>query len=132
MMLKEVARFLASNGLGIFDEVGPDSDIFIGPMPESPDNLIALFQYAGRQPLSHALDRVQRPGLQIMCRAVTQADAYERMDGIERLLDQFTGHLDGVYYNMIRAVQAPFFLEQDTNERVIVTQNYYIDRRQPE
>lgn len=136
MMVYEIARFLNDQGVGVYDEdngtSNPQHNIFIGMMPDGahiPDNLILLNQYAGRQPLQRSLDYVERPGLQIKCRAKYYDDAAQKANEINELLDQYTGSMDGVYYNEVRAVQSPFLLEQDDNERIIFVQNFYIDRR---
>lgn len=138
MMPEEIARFLHMNGIGVYDEINgtanPDHNIFIGIMPDGekigvPDDLILVNQYAGRQSIHHSLDRVERPGLQVQCRAKYYDDAAKKADEIDKLLDQYEGEIDGIYYNEVRAVQSPFLLKQDDNERIIFVQNFYIDRR---
>ena len=127
-----IARFLHQQGIGVFDEVNgtnnSEHNIFIGIMPDGanvPRDVILLNQYAGSQPLLKALDQVQRPGLQIKCRAQYYDDAHQKAEQINRLLDQYSGEIDGLYFDEIRAIQSPFFLEQDGNERIIFCQNFH-------
>ncbi len=131
----EIARFLTQKGIGVYDEVqgttNPAHNIFIGIMPDGagiPADLILLNQSAGRQSIQKNTADIQRPGLQVKCRAQYYDDAETRATEINNLLDQYIGLIDATYYNSIRQIQAPFFLEQDDNERIIFCQNFYIDR----
>lgn len=134
-MPEEIARFLHANNIGIYDErngtSNPNNDIFIGIMPDGagiPNDLILVSQYAGRAPLHHALGHVERPGLQVQCRAQRYDDASKKAAKIHELLDQYEGEVGSVYYNEIRAVQSPFLLKQDENKRIVFVQNFHIDR----
>lgn len=131
----EIARFLHEEGIGVYDEArgtgNPNHNIFIGKMPDGvgiPDDLILLNQYSGRQSVHDDLGGAQRPGLQVKCRAKYLEDAAAKAEEINELLDQYMGLVDTTFYQWIRQVQAPFFLEQDDNERIIFCQNFYIDR----
>lgn len=131
----EIARFLHEEGIGVYDEAqgtgNPDHNIFIGVMPDGegiPDDLILLNQYAGRQSMHDDIGGAKRPGLQVRCRAKYYEDAAHKAEEISELLDQHMGLVDTTFYQQIRQVQAPFFLEQDDNERIIFCQNFYIDR----
>lgn len=135
-MIFEIARFLTQRKVGVFDETNgtnnPEHNIFIGIMPDGanvPNDVILLNQYAGSQPLLKALDQVQRPGLQIKCRAQYYDDAHQKAEQINRVLDQYSGEIGDSYYLEIRAVQSPFLLSQDSNERIIYVQNFMIARR---
>lgn len=128
----EIARFLNAHGVGVFDEAQGSGNIFIGIMPDGigvPDDLILLNQYGGRQSVVSDLGGAKRPGLQVKCRAKYLEDAANKAEQINDLLNEYRGLVDGAWYNWIRQVQAPMFLEQDTNERIIFVQNFYIDKQ---
>ena len=63
-MLTDVHSYLSSNGQG--------TNLYIGSLPDSPDVVVALFQYQGRPPaeVSEVSGiRRERPGLQVQVRS---------------------------------------------------------------
>ena len=134
MMPIDIAKYLDSLGIGVYDELSgstnPNNNIFIGIMPQEPQDIILINQYAGEQPLHKVLDDIQRPGLQIKCRAKYYDYAIAKAEEINLALDQYSGEINGKYYVEIRAVQSPFLLEQDKNECVVFCQNFMTAIRQ--
>jgi hypothetical protein len=101
------------------------TDLFEGPMPESPDNCIHVAHYDSQE----AEDRVMAASLvnnaglwpvsvQIMARNTNKATAEARaraaFDALDNLLNTT---LSGVKYHSIEADGEPFDLGKDANER---------------
>jgi len=61
MLLDDIKDYLEQNDIGTFG-----ADLFIGQLPPSPDDCVALFEYAGEPPDLHW--NGEYPGLQVMCR----------------------------------------------------------------
>lgn len=100
------------------------TNLFEGPMPESPDNCIHVAHYDSTE----AEDRIMSGSLvdqqcvwpsmvQIMARNTDKATAYARAKAAFDVLDNFAGTLSGVVYHSIEADGEPVNLFKDGNER---------------
>ena len=119
-MLREIGAYLATKGIGT---VG--TDIFLGLMPDQPDNCIALFEYAGSPPDLHW--NGEYPGLQVRVRNKSYAAARtkigEAMTALHGLHEQT---LSGTRYLLIKARGSPEVLKRDNNNRVELFVNFEI------
>ena len=119
-MLKEIGTYLATKSIGT---VG--TDIFLGLMPDEPDNCIALFEYAGSPPDLHW--NGEYPGLQVRVRNKSYAAARtkigEAMTALHGLHEQT---LSGTRYLLIKARGSPEVLKRDNNNRVELFVNFEI------
>lgn len=119
-MLREIGAYLATKSIGT---VG--TDIFLGLMPDQPDNCIALFEYAGSPPDLHWPG--EYPGLQVRVRNKSYAAARtkigEVMDKLHGLHEQT---LSGTRYLLIKARGSPEILKRDNNNRVELFVNFEI------
>lgn len=100
------------------------TDLFEGPMPESPANCLHVAHYDSME----AEDRIMSGSLvdqqsvwpcmvQIMARNTDKATAYARAKAAFDVLDNFSGTLSGVTYHSIEADGEPVNLFKDGNER---------------
>lgn len=107
------------------------TDLFEGPQPERPPNLIALTNYVGEP----AEDRVMGPSLtppgvevtlvQVFVRNEKMATAKTKADAIHALLDGFDGTVNGrVYYDIESINSMPFALGQDKEDLWSFACNY--------
>ncbi len=150
MMLKEIGTYLATKSIGT---VG--TDIFLGLMPDQPDNCIALFEYAGNPPDLHW--NGEYPGLEVRVRNTSYAAARtkirEIMDELHGLYEQtlpveeepVNGEVEnggeeelgepepqtepevtGTRYLLIKAKGSPEILKRDENNRVELFVNFEI------
>lgn len=111
MLLEDIGNYLQANGVGT---VG--TDIFLGQMPEAPDNCVALFEYAGYSPDLHWDG--ERPGLQVRVRNKSYAAGRAKAEQIvQKLHGLAEGMLSGTRYLLIRAEQSPESLGRDANGR---------------
>jgi hypothetical protein len=119
-MLNDIGTYLQDQGVGT---VG--TDIFLGLMPDQPDNCIALFEYAGSPPDLHW--NGEYPGLQVRVRNKSYAAARtkigEAMIALHGLHEQT---LSGTRYLLIRARGSPEVLKRDANNRVELFVNFEI------
>lgn len=119
-MLTEIGAYLATKSIGT---VG--TDIFLGLMPDQPDNCIALFEYAGSPPDLHW--NGEYPGLQVRVRnkgyAAARTKIGEVMDKLHGLHEQT---LSGTRYLLVKARGSPEVLKRDANNRVELFVNFEI------
>ena len=119
-LLTEIGAYLATKSIGT---VG--TDIFLGLMPDQPDNCIALFEYAGSPPDLHWAG--EYPGLQVRVRDKSYAAARtkigEAMTALHGLHETVLG---GTRYLLVKARGSPEVLKRDANNRVELFVNFEI------
>lgn len=127
MVLDEIGNYLQTNGIGTLG-----STLFVGTLPDTPDALVGLMEYGGVGPV-HALGggdaKYERPRVQVVARATTYSAARTKIEAVYKLLHKVTNTtLSSVRYLMIEAVQSPFFLEKDGNNRVKLAVNFQVHK----
>jgi len=119
-MLSDISTYLKNQGVGT-----PGTDMFLGLMPDQPDNCIALFEYAGSPPDLHW--NGEYPGLQVRVRNKSYAAARtkigEAMTALHGLHEQT---LSDTRYLLIKARGSPEILKRDANNRVELFVNFEI------
>jgi hypothetical protein len=116
MLLDDVAAYLQSKGVGTVN-----TDLFKGYLPDQPDNLVALFEYAG-DPTELTMGdddpTLECPGLQVrVCNKsypTGRAKIGAVVDALHGLAESVLG---GKRYLLIRANQSPESIGQDANRR---------------
>lgn len=112
------------------------TDLFEGPMPELPDNAIAVTHYGGEP----AEDRVMSasltaPGIevchvQVMTRNAVMATGKTRADAVHALLDGFFGTLSGRNYYGVESIDGePSCIGQDQNQRWRWVSSYRVQKQ---
>ena len=106
-MLKAIGTYLQQQNKGT---VG--TDIFLGLMPDQPDNCIALFEYAGSPPDLHW--NGEYPGLQVRVRNRSYSAGRAKIGEIVVLLHGLhETELSGTRYLLIKARGSPEVLKRD-------------------
>lgn len=107
------------------------TDLFEGPMPESPDACVAVTHYASQQSDDYTMGAsLSAPGselerFQVMTRALTRAAAITQANALHALLDNAQGlSINGRTYHHIMSDGPPFFLSQDGTHRWRFVANY--------
>ena len=119
-MLSEIGAYLATKSIGT---VG--TDIFLGLMPDQPDNCVALYEYAGSPPDLHW--NGEYPGLQVRVRNKSYAAARTKIGEVmEKLHGLHEQTLSGTRYLLIKARGSPEVLKRDNNNRVELFVNFEI------
>ena len=119
-MLTEIGVYIQSQGIGTFG-----ANVFLGLMPDKPDNCIALFEYAGSPPDLHWPG--EYPGLQVRVRNKSYAAARTKIGEVmEKLHGLHEQTLSGTRYLLIKARGSPEVLKRDENNRVELFVNFEI------
>jgi len=128
--LTEIKNRIVSLGLTGYGA----AQVYRGEMPNSPNKLIAVYQYAGNPPeLGFGIPGAQyvHPGLKVIVRG----DPTD-MEGPAAIMDAIYNDLITVQdevlgstrYLMIKANQQPFLDARDSNQRCIWSCNFICDR----
>ncbi len=122
-MLEEVATYLANQGVANFASIigSVGINIFLGQMPDGPDQCIALIEYPGAAP-EYELNTYpawENPKMQVTCRDTTYAAARDKaLDVWSTLVGVTNQSLGGTRYLAITPIQSPFLLQRDALARV--------------
>lgn len=121
MLLDEIGARLQSQSLGT---VG--TDIFLGRLPETPDNGIAIISYPGSEPLhTFGTDNwAGRPRFQVKVRNTSFAAAETKAGQCVTALSFVEVVISGTRYLRCSALQDPFQLSHDQNERAVFAVNF--------
>jgi hypothetical protein len=125
LLLDDIAGYLQTQGIGTVGK-----DLFKGYMPDQPDNMIALFEYAG-SPMELTMGTgdptLERPGLQVRVRnklyPVGRAKVEQVVDVLHGLTEQVLG---GKRYLLIRANQSPESIGLDASNRSELVVNFSV------
>lgn len=109
------------------------TNLFLGRLPDEPDTCVALYETGGAEPLpvmgSDAVPPIEQPRVQVLTRASSYSSARSLADLIFRALEQILNeNLSGTRYHRCAAVQSPFALERDSHDRVILAQNFQVQK----
>lgn len=124
-ILDEIATYLAIKNIGTVD-----TDIFKGFMPDQPDNMVALFEYAGN-PMELTMGTgdptLERPGLQVRVRNTSYPTGRAKIEQVVDILHGLTEQvLGGKRYLLIRANQSPASMGLDANNRSEFVVNFSV------
>jgi len=128
-VLLDVATHLAAATIPTQDlTVG--TNLFLGRLPESPDNCVAIYQSGGSAPSDQfgtAAPALDNPALQIRVRASSYATAEALASDVWGVLVLVANQtLTSTRYLRLEANQSPFPLERDSQDRVVFVANFNI------
>ena len=122
-LLTDIATQLQADGHGI---VG--TTVFIGRMPDSPDNCLAVYEYTGQSPLmthDDPLPHIERPRFQVKVRNTGYANGRAAIEALYKDLAILrNATLTSANYLWVQPLQQPFYLRRDDNERVEFVVNF--------
>lgn len=123
--MDEIATYLAGKNVGT---VG--TDIFKGFMPDQPDNMVVLFEYAG-EPMELTMGEgdaiIERPGLQVRVRNKSYSAARAKIESVVGALHGLANEtLGGKRYLLISANQSPESIGLDANNRSELVVNFSV------
>ncbi len=120
MTLKDIGQLLQSKGIGTLGV-----DIFLGQLPAKPDDIIAIFEYAGEPPDLHW--QGEYPRVQVLVRNKSYEKGREKIEEVKNVLHGVRETILGnKRYLLIQALQSPFFMQRDENNRAIFVCNFKI------
>jgi hypothetical protein len=129
MLVNDLADYLSSGGVGT---VG--TDIFMGAQFGEADPSIAILLTGGSASVhtnrsGPGLAAIERPRVQIVTRSLNSSTAMTRAQAAFKLLDGMRERqINGIRYLWTAAVQPPFTLERDENNRTHVVFNVDVHR----
>lgn len=121
-LLTDIANRLQADGNGI---VG--TTVFVGRMPDSPDDCTAVYEYTGQSPLfthDDPLPHIERPRFQVKVRNTSYASGRAAIEEIYKDLTLRNVALTSATYLWIKPLQQPFYLRRDDGERVEFVVNF--------
>ena len=129
MLVNDIADILSTGGLGT---VG--TNIWIGAQFGSADPSFAVIPTGGMASVhtmqsGPGMAAIEQPRVQIVVRSANEQTAMRKAQQAFKLLDGFRERtVNGVRYMWMEAVQPPFALERDENNRYHMTFNVDIKR----
>jgi len=111
MLLDDIAAYLQTQSIGV-----TGADIFKGFMPDQPDNVVVLYEYAGSPLPLHWPG--EYPGLQVRVRNKSYAAGRSRIEAVVSALHGLSEEVfNGRRYLLVKANQSPESLGRDANGR---------------
>ena len=110
MFLADIATYLQTGGVGTLA-----STLFYGSMPDTPDELVCVYEYAGSPP-EFNLDGLTwvNPGLQVVARSKSYTTARNKIETVFGILASVHNlSYNGNQYLRIEANQSPFSIGPD-------------------
>jgi len=122
-ILEAVGTLLASSGHGTLG-----TNLFLGAMPSTPDTMVCVYESPGYAPdmtLGAAATAIDRPGLQVTCRAPGYVAARDKAVAIRTLLGALANTtLSGVSVLRVAPSGSVTPIGEDENGRHVVTVNF--------
>ena len=120
MLIDDIGSYLATAGIGTLG-----SSIFLGNMPDAPDNAIALYQYSGNAP--ELVGNLESPRLTVRVRNTGYSAGMEKaqdiLDALHTLADQTIG---GTRYLYVRATGSVNHLGRDNDNSALFTIDFIV------
>ena len=134
MILDDVAQYLSTN----ITALTLGTNLTKGFMPENPSTVVTVFETGGYRPTHSFTTGVQtrayeNPGIMVHARSTDQVTArglaesvFTKLDGLNnRSLPTTTGTH---HYVSIDAVQSPFLVGRDSNDRFVFSVNFDVTK----
>lgn len=130
-MLEDIGTYLDTNSA-----LTLGSDLFLGLIPDTPGNCVALFENSGVTPDftlgANNLPELERPELQAIVRNQSYSTGRALADTVYRVLTQIANQtISSTLYLRIQAISTPSVMDRDDNKRVLFTTNFYVVRAMP-
>lgn len=124
-LLDDIASHLVSKSIGTIG-----TDLFLGYMPDQPDNCVGVFEYAG-EPMELTMGTgdavLERPGLQVRARNKSYSAAKTKIDSVVTALHGLAEQtLNSKRYLLVRANQSPESIGMDQNNRSELVVNFSV------
>jgi hypothetical protein len=125
-LLDALGAFLVTEGVGTLG-----TNIFLGLMPDTPDECVVLYEYGGGAPGqvfgSDNATPWESSSVQVMARSATYAAARTKARAAYAALQKVANEtLSGISFLRVDPVQSPFFVQRDENRRVYFSANYRV------
>jgi len=131
VILDDVATYLAANSTRLTVGV----NLTKGYMPATPSTITTLFETGGQSPIhtfstGGVVRAFEQPGIMIHSRSTDYQTARTTIEAAYTILDSVGNRTlptsSGTWYGSIDAVQAPFDIGQDANDRHLLSVNFAV------
>jgi len=131
VLLDDIGDYLSSQGIGT---VGSTASwgIYLGRRPDYPDKAVSVHEYGGAGSL-HAMSSgpgravAERPRVQVVVRTNSYSTGRTKANEVFRLMDGLRERtINGVTYKWTAAIQSPFLMGRDENDRALIACNYEV------
>lgn len=125
MLLDDISDLLASGGIST-------AILFKSQLPDNVETAIAIYETGGEAPIRSFQMTVgsvmaEQPRIQVLSRSTSYQTARNNIHTAWKLLENVANKsINGVRYLRIAAVQSPFMLERDQNDRPVLACNFEI------
>lgn len=127
--LDDLLTYLAAEGVGT-----EGTDLFYGMMGPNPDACVVLFETGGLAPeraLGATAVRIERVGIMIHARG--SEDDYNGprakiQAAWDAMVDIETQTLTSTFYERCDAIQSPFVVDKDINDRYLFSANFIVEK----
>lgn len=130
-VLVELGQHLQTAAVGTLG-----TDIFLGFMPDSPDIVMSLYEYAGSGPEdTFGVDDLpynDKLNIQVRARGTLRGyqEAHDKATAIFGIFTKIANEdIGGGYYFRVRKINGPYLLYVDQQDRPIIVCNYEVWRR---
>ena len=133
MILDDVAKYLSTTVTAL--TLG--TNLTKGFMPDSPDTVVTVFETGGYRPTHFLTTGVQtrayeNPGIMVHARSTDQVTARNLAESVFTKLDGLNNRglptTTGKHYVSIDAVQSPFSIGRDKNDRFVFSVNFDVTK----
>jgi transglutaminase-like putative cysteine protease len=120
-ILEELRGYLVANGV---------SPVFMVKMPDTPDDAVCLYEYAGIPPeFAHDGQQWENLRVQAVARDASYTSARDKAQSVYDVLNGTVNTtIDSSRYLKILALQSPFPMGADENDRPRIVVNFEIGR----
>ena len=128
----DMRDIFVTNGVGVFAGTTAGTwAIYIGDLPEAPDECITLVDTGGTpaDPICLRLDQIQREEFTVYVRSTGYNGAYLKIHAIERLIDRTKTTVGQVDYALIHRLTTPRFAGYDQDRRAVWEQRWRVLRQ---
>jgi hypothetical protein len=128
LLLPDIIDVIETAALATFG-----TDLFSGGLPPTPSECCALVEYGGMDPLRtqnegavpSSAQGAEQPRFQLLVRAADYEAGRNLIQSIWNVLDAIVNRdVNGTFYQRVAALQSPFMLERDANDRWIFIANF--------
>jgi hypothetical protein len=130
-LLEDIGTYLAAD----VGSLTLGTNLFLGRMPDTPDTCVAVYEYGGEVPVATmnggAVPLVEQPRIQVVTRALGYSSARTLATSIWASLEVLVNYdslTSGLRYHRVGALQSPFALERDTADRILIAQNFRVQK----
>ena len=129
MLLDDIADLISSGGIGT---VGSTSayGIYKGLLPDAPNAAVAVYETGGLEPYRKMHSTAgavvaERPRIQVVVRSTAYSTGRQKANDAWKLLEGLPERtVNGTRYLYAAAVQAPFPIGRDANDRILIACNF--------